>query len=320
MTRYRNALPQLRDKLFITDGGIETTLVYHEGIDLPHFAAFDVLNRPGGWMTLCRYYEQYAHLARDRELGLVLDSPTWRASADWGARLGYDAQQLADVNRRSIQMLMQLRRAFETPHTPIVVSGAIGPRGDGYVVEHRMSARQAYGCHAAQIEAFAAAGADMVAAYTLNYIDEAIGVVNAAYRHALPVAISFTLETDGRLPSGETLAQAIDATDAETGGYPAYYMINCAHPTHFAHVLQEDGAASWKERLRGLRANASTRSHAELDAASDLDAGNPGQLALQYRALSEALPKLTVVGGCCGTDRRHIERIAEAVGEAAAQA
>ncbi|HYC46496.1 MAG TPA: homocysteine S-methyltransferase family protein [Burkholderiales bacterium] len=312
MARYRNALPQLGDKLFVTDGGIETTLMFHERIDLPYFAAFDVLNRPGGWMTLCRYYEQYAQLARDYELGLVLDSPTWRASADWGARLGYDAVQLADANRRSIQMLVQLRRALETPHTPMVVSGALGPRGDGYIVDRRMSARQAYGYHAAQVAAFAAADADMVAAYTINYADEAIGIVNAAYKHAMPVAISFTVETDGRLPSGETLAQAIDATDSETDGYAAYYMINCAHPTHFEHVLRDDAAWAWTARLRGVRANASTRSHAQLDAATDLDMGDPEKLARQYEALREVVPGLTVVGGCCGTDRRHIERIARA--------
>ena len=310
MARYRDALPQLGDEIFLTDGGIETTLIYHQGIDLPYFAAFDLLNRPGGWMALCRYYEQYAHLAQQYELGLILDAPTWRASADWGTRLGYDATQLANANRRSIRMLMELRRAFETPSTPIVVSGAVGPRGDGYVVDKRMTARQAYSYHSEQVAAFAAAEADMVAGYTLNYSEEAIGLVNAAYRHAMPVAIAFTVETDGKLPSGESLADAIDATESETVGYPAYYMVNCAHPTHFAHVLEEHSTQAWTSRLRGVRANASTRSHAELDAATDLDSGDPDRLAREYQMLRKMLPALSVVGGCCGTDARHIERIA----------
>jgi homocysteine S-methyltransferase len=310
MARYRNALPQLGDEIFITDGGIETTLIYHQGVDLPYFAAFDLLNRAGGWMTLCRYYEQYANLAQQYELGLILDSPTWRASADWGARLGYDAAQLANANLRSIRMLIELRRAFETPSTPIVVSGAIGPRRDAYVVESRMSARQAFSYHSEQVAAFAAAEADMVAGYTLNYSQEAIGLVNAAYRHEMPVAIAFTVETDGKLPSGESLADAIDATDSETGGYAAYYRVNCAHPTHFAHLL--DPQEHWVRRIRGIRANASCLSHAELNESTELDTGDPMALASAYAELRQRLPHLTVLGGCCGTDHRHVEQIAAA--------
>jgi S-methylmethionine-dependent homocysteine/selenocysteine methylase len=141
----------------------------------------------------------------------------------------------------------------------------------------------------------------------MNYTDEALGIVRAACASDMPVAISFTLETDGRLPSGQTLADAIRRIDDETAAYPAYYMINCAHPTHFAHVI--DGSADWAQRIRGLRANASTRSHAELDACVDLDAGDPRMLAMEYKALREALPTLTIVGGCCGTDERHLAQI-----------
>ena len=166
-------------------------------------------------------------------------------------------------------------------------------------------AAEAY--HAPQIAAFAEAGADLVTAMTLNYVEEAVGVARAATAHAMPVVIAFTLETDGRLPTGQSLGDAITAVDAATGGAPAYYMINCAHPSHFAHVLPED--APWLERLRGLRANASTRSHAELDQAPDLDDGDPDALGQDYARLRRHLPGLTVLGGCCGTDHRHVAAI-----------
>jgi homocysteine S-methyltransferase len=311
MIQYRHALLQVGRELFITDGGLETTLIYHHGLDLRAFAAFDLMKDAAGVSVLRAYYERYAKMARLYELGLVLESPTWRANADWGAPLGYAAARLADVNRSSIELLVQIRRTFETPQSKIVISGCLGPRGDGYVATSGMTPAQAYDYHAPQIATFARTRADMVAAFTMNYVEEAIGIVSAARVHAMPVAISFTLETDGRLPSGQPLEHAIKQTDADTEGYAAYYMINCAHPTHFSHVLL--AAGDWIGRIRGMRANASMRSHAELDASTDLDAGDPSILAVQYQALSTILPRLSVVGGCCGTDHRHVEAICKAL-------
>jgi S-methylmethionine-dependent homocysteine/selenocysteine methylase len=305
--QYRLALPQLDDDLFVTDGGLETTLIYRNGLELPFFAAFHLLRTASGRTALRQYFERYARMAQDYEAGLVLESATWRANPDWATRLGYDAAALADAQRSSIAMLSDIRDAFETPSTPIVISGNIGPRGDGYVVDDRMSARAAFDYHSSQIQTFATTEADMIAAFTMNYVEEAIGIVKAAREHAMPAVISFTVETDGHLPSGDTLERAIAITDGETDGYAAYYMINCAHPTHFARVLAESAAC--RARIRGVRANASTRSHAELDASTDLDDGNPQELALQYKDLTSLLPGLTVVGGCCGTDDRHVDRI-----------
>jgi S-methylmethionine-dependent homocysteine/selenocysteine methylase len=244
-------------------------------------------------------------------MGLVLESATWRASSDWGQKLGYDAAGLADANRRSVGLLLEIRKAFETPATPMVISGAIGPRGDGYIADTRMSAQEAAAYHRTQIETLAGTDADMVAAFTMNYVEEAVGIVLAARDAAMPVAISFTLETNGRLPSGDTLEQAIVRTDRETGGYAAYFMINCAHPTHFRRVLEGGGA--WVERIRGLRANASKRSHAELNDSPDLDAGDPQALGGEYRELHTLLPALAVVGGCCGTDDRHVDALCHAL-------
>ena len=311
MSKYRKHLPQLKDRLFMTDGGLETTLVFHAGIDLPHFAAFDLLKDEPGTQRLREYFTRYAQIARAFGLGLVLEAPTWRASSDWGSKLGYDALALADANRKAIGLLLEIRAAFESPQTKIVISGNLGPRGDGYRTGARMSIDQAQAYHTPQLATFAQTDADLAAAFTLNYIEEAVGIARAAKGLALPIALSFTLETDGRLPSGDTLATAIETTDALTGAYPAYYMINCAHPSHFEAVVAAGGV--WRERVRGLRANASRRSHAELDASTDLDAGSPEELGGQYRALRRSLTGLTIVGGCCGTDHRHVEAICRAL-------
>lgn len=311
MSKYRSLLPQLGDDLFLTDGGLETTLVFHEGVTLPHFAAFDLLKTAAGTGTLRRYFERYAGIARSLEIGLVLETPTWRANPDWGAKLGYDAPALARANRRSVDLLHEIREAFETPRTPIVISGNLGPRGDGYRPTARMSAAEAQAYHAPQIETFARTDADMVAAFTMTYPEEAIGITLAARAARMPVAISYTTETDGRLPSGVSLGEAIAETDQATGGYPVYYMINCAHPTHLESAVTEEGA--WRDRIRGLRANASRRSHAELDESPELDMGNPEELGEQYREIRRVFRRLAVVGGCCGTDHRHVNAIGRAL-------
>ena len=307
MPKYRHALPLLSDDIFIMDAGMETTFIFHEGIDLPCFASFDLMKDENGRDRLRAYYTRFAELARTRGVGFVLDAPTWRANADWGARLGFDAAALADVNRRAIDLLVELRQRYETPASRMVVSGVVGPRGDGYQTGTIMTAEQAAHYHAAQIETFADSEADMVGAYTLNYVEEAVGIALAAKAANLPSVISFTLETDGRLPSGQNLREAVEQVDAESGAAPAYFMINCAHPTHFENLIATGG--DWLDRVRGVRANASSRSHAELDAAPDLDAGDPVQLGHQYRSLRDRMRHLTVLGGCCGTDYRHIEQI-----------
>lgn len=308
MARHRHSLPQLAPIPFLTDGGIETSMLYHEGLDLPDFAAFHLLRDADGTAALQRYFHGYASIAVRHEMGLILESATWRASLDWGRRLGYSASKLVDVNRRAITMLEVIRADVATPRTPVVISGCVGPRGDGYVVERAMTAAEAERYHRPQVATFASTVADMVTAITMNYSAEAIGIARAARAVGMPVAISLTVETDGRLPTGQPLAAAIAEIDAATEHYPAYYMVNCAHPTHFAHLLR-DGNPIWM-RLRGIRANASHASHAELNAMTTLDAGDPDQLAADYAALRAELPWITILGGCCGTDHRHLEAIA----------
>lgn len=310
MTRYRNALPQLGGDLFLTDGGIETTLLFNDGLELPHFAAFHLLKDPAGVEALRKYFRSYGALARALDTGLILESATWRASADWGNKLGYSAGDLEDANRKAIRMLEEVRQECETAGITTVLSGCIGPRGDGYVPAGIMTAREAEEYHGNQIRIFADTAADMVCAITMNYPEEAIGICTAARSARIPVAISFTVETDGKLPTGQTLGNAIDMVDAKTSAAPSYYMINCAHPTHFEHVLADGGA--FVARIRGLRANASRMSHTELNESPTLDAGDPAELGSQYARLRAELRNLNVLGGCCGTDHRHVEAIARA--------
>jgi S-methylmethionine-dependent homocysteine/selenocysteine methylase len=308
MAKYRICLPQLSDRVFLTDSGLETELIFHDGIDLPYFASFVLLETPSGTARLRDYYQRFADTAKQSGFGLVLESPTWRANADWAAKIGYSKTGIADANRRAIDLMVDIRNKNETPRSPMVISGNIGPRGDGYDPARMMSAQEAQDYHAEQIELFRGTEADMVSAFTMNYVNEALGITRAAKRASMPVVISFTVETDGRLPTGQTLQDAINEVDSKTDAGPAYYMLNCAHPTHFADTLA--AGEPWVRRLRGLRANASKRSHAELDAAADLDDGNPVELGWQYADLRRKLSHINVLGGCCGTDHRHVEQIA----------
>src|ERR1700761_3726201 len=292
---------------YIGDGGLETTMIFEEGIELPEFASFLLLEDDRGRDALRRYYEAFLGLARDHAVGFTLDTPTWRASRHWGERLGRSRRRLADLNREAVEFGQGLRERWQGPTTPVAICGTIGPEGDAYRPRRRLSADEAEDYHAVQIATFADAGIDMVSAYTLSYVEEAIGTVRAGRAAGLPVSISFTVETDGRLPSGEPLAEAVERLDAETGAAAEYLMVNCAHPTHFAAELE--GGGDWVRRIAGFRANASRRSHVELDEATELDSGDPAELGREYGALAPALTDLRVLGGCCGTGPQHLARI-----------
>lgn len=309
MARYREALPQLSSHIFLCDSGLETDLIFHKGVTLPDFAAFTLLADDRGREHLRTYFAEHLVVAAGHGIGIVLESPTWRASADWGARLGYDAAALAEANRQAMAMLVALREEHGESAGPVVLSGNIGPRRDGYRPDITMTAEEAHAYHRAQVETFASTPADLVTALTLTTVAEAVGIARAARDVDMPVVLSFTVETDGKLPDGTRLATAVHAVDHDTDGYPAYYMINCAHPTHFADAIPS--CEDWMPRIRGVRANASRMSHAELDDAERLDEGNPAELAANYVDLRVAHPAITILGGCCGTDVRHIRAIAE---------
>ncbi|HEX9682238.1 MAG TPA: homocysteine S-methyltransferase family protein [Acidimicrobiales bacterium] len=307
-TGHRHDLPQARGDRLLTDGGLETTLIFHRGFELPEFAAFPLLDTHDGRAALVDYFRSYLDIAVAHGVGIVLETPTWRASADWGALIGYDAAALRQVNTAAVDLLRDLRSRYESDDTPVVISGCVGPRGDGYVAGEEMTPEEADSYHRTQVQTFADAGADLVTFVTATSSSEAIGFLRAAERAGIPAVVSFTVETDGRIPAGQPLAAAIEQVDADTGSFATCFGINCAHPDHFSAELT---GATWEQRIGLLRANASRRSHEELDEADELDAGDAAELAQLYRRLRDVLPNLNVMGGCCGTDDSHIAAIAE---------
>ena len=306
---YRNQLPLKNGQDFITDAGMETELIFHDHYDLPEFASFPLLENDKGRVDMAAYFKHYVDIAKQQNAGLVLETPTWRASAEWGDKLNYNTVALESINQKAVEFLEQLRTSANLEKS-CVISGCIGPRYDGYNPEHYMTADEAENYHRVQIQTLSNTAADLVSAFTITSISEALGITRAAKALNMPVVISFTTETDGNLPSGESLQQAIETIDKETYAYPFYYMINCAHPTHFQSVLKQD--SMWLKRIGGLRANASCKSHAELDDCTELDSGNPKELGQQYKALKSRLTNLHVIGGCCGTNHQHVAEMAQA--------
>ncbi|GAA5113906.1 homocysteine S-methyltransferase family protein [Alloalcanivorax gelatiniphagus] len=294
----------LGDRSWVTDGGLETDLLFNKGIDLPDFAAFPLVADAAGVEVLSAYYADYAAVARTAGAGLVLETPTWRANPDWATGLGYDAARLEAANHRAVELA---RSNASDLDVATLISGVVGPRGDGYLAAGA-DADEAADYHAAQVRTFAAAGVDVVHAMTMSEPAEALGVVRAARTAGVPVAISFTVETDGRLPDGTTLRDAVQAVDAADA--PDWYGVNCAHPLHVSPALaprdtdQQD--ASWTARIASFRPNASTLSHAELDEMTELDTGDVAVLARSTDELRGHLPALRIIGGCCGTDASHV--------------
>ncbi|MGJ8619789.1 MAG: homocysteine S-methyltransferase family protein [Methylophilaceae bacterium] len=307
MIRNQYSLPQLSGKRFITDGGMETDLIFNHQIMLPEFASYNLLRTQNGYETLFEYYVSYVELAKQYKLGIILETPTWRANTDWGEKIGDSLDSLHKFNQKAVVLLDQIKAEYNSEYSPIIASGCIGPRGDGYKPDFLMSSTEAQQYHSTQIESFSSTNVDMISAYTINYIEEAIGITLAAQQFNMPVCISFTVETNGLLSTGATLSQAIQSVDKATDNGPIYYMINCAHPTHFYHVLAD---AECINRLRGVRANASCCSHADLDESDELDDGNPEELGKQLADINLRFPHVNIIGGCCGTDLRHLEQIA----------
>jgi S-methylmethionine-dependent homocysteine/selenocysteine methylase len=309
---YRSGLPQLSGDLYLADAGLETDLIFNQGIDIREFAAHTLLPDSLEREVMANYFSGFLSLANECDAGFILDSQTWKAHQHWADDLGASEQELQQANEDSIAFIAGIRDAYTENTKPIVLNGIIGPTSDAYEPEDRVGAKKAEHYHARQIGWLAETDVDMVSGVTFPRADEAVGFVRAAQTCGLPVVISFTVETDGCLPTGRPLGDAIQMVDDSTGGAASYFMVNCAHPDHFFHVF--DGS-DWTRRIRGLRCNASRLSHAELDNCEVLDDGNPEELGVQYRNLLKKMPWLNIFGGCCGSDLRHVTQIAQAVSQ-----
>ena len=310
MAKYRSALPQLSGELFLTDAGVETDLIFNHGIEIREFAAHTLLPDTTGREALANYFRSFLRLAYEMGTGFILDSQTWKAHMHWANDLGASADELRAANSDSIAFIAGLREEYKSNSTSIVLNGAIGPKGDAYAPDGMVTADEAEEYHSTQLGWLAETDVDMVTAFTFTQADEAIGVVRAADSVGLPIVVSFTVETDGNLPTGQPLGEAIQAVDEATESVAAYFMVNCAHPDHFSHVLED---SDWARRILGLRCNASRKSHADLDESETLDDGDPVELGSQYKAMLEKMPWVNVFGGCCGSDLRHVTEIARAV-------
>ncbi|OMP88511.1 Methionine synthase [Diplodia seriata] len=307
--KYRDNLPQLRStKPFLSDGGLETTLLFKYGFDLPEFAAFPVLDSENGRTVLHELYAAYIKVTIKHKTGIVLGTPTWRASRPWIERLGFPVQKVAYTCSAAVDLLKALREELETADSPVVISGILGPLADAYKT-NVITVESARDGLYDQVKALSDSGADMLGIATITETAEAIAAIQLAQEFGLPITVSFPVETDGRLLNGRSLSEAIAEVDTVTDGYAAYFGINCAHPLHFKAAL---GAMDLgiRRRIGVIRTNASAKSHAELDNSDSLDRGDPVELAGHHPELQELLPRLMVLGGCCGTDEEHMDAIA----------
>lgn len=298
--------PMKPEEIWMSWTGMETDLIFNKGYELPEFAAFPMIDNPDGRERLEGYYEELIKIGRDTNVGIILNTPTWMANPDRAIGVGYGADDLPRVTHDAVALARGVAQKHDDVAT--LVSVQIGPQGDGYKPGiAAIDASAAY--HAPQIMAAKTSDADLVSAYTLGSTGEAIGISIAANRIGVPALISYTVETDGKLADGTSLAEAVLALSEQAK--PAAIMVNCAHPDHISNGL--DGGA-WEAKLSGIIANASRQSHAELDECEVLDDGDPEELSLQLAELKKAHSGLTVFGGCCGTDLRHLRATAELLG------
>ncbi len=314
MANSEAPFPQLSGAVFLTDSGIETDLIYNHGIDLPDFAPFPLLETVEGRATLEQYFREHLDVASERGMGVVFETPTWRASPDWGTRLGYDLSKLAALNSEAVALLRELRDEAGTDR-PFIISGTVGPRHDGYDPDAVMSIDEAADYHSWQVGVLATSGVDVVSAFTIDYVEEGVGIARAAAGAHVPCVISFTTDDQGALPDGTSVARAIERIDLEAVTPPAYYMLNCTHPQHVTGMLT--GAGAWRERIRGIRANASPLGLVEPPEGQPLDPGDVAEFASAMQQVNELAPSITILGGCCGTDVRHVRAVADAMSDSA---
>jgi homocysteine S-methyltransferase len=298
--------------IYLTEGGQETEIQYRHGHHLQEFAMFPLLDRPQAVADMTAMYQRYLDVAVAAGMPVMMGGLDYRASTDWGAKLGYSPEALATMQVRCIDFLRDIAEPYRTRLPAIYISGVAGPRGDAYSLNETITAESAEAYHFAQLRTLAEAGVDLVTAMTFNSVPEAIGVARAAARLDLPLCVSFTLDSGtARLKSGPTLREAIEATDAEAGdARPDFYGVNCSHPYEFIPALE---AGDWIRRIRMLRPNASAKDKIELCQIGHLEEGDPEELGRLMGDLADRYPHIDIWGGCCGTWDKHLEQIVRQV-------
>lgn len=291
---------------YLTEGGFETEVLYKWGFELPQFAVFPLLEDATARQVMLDIYRRILDVARKHDVIPLLGSFDYRASADWGALLGYDQASLDDAVEYGITLLRDLVRAHAPELPEAYVAGYIGPRGDAYGRDDTITANEAEDYHTPQLLAQKRAKADLVWAMTFNSVPEAIGVVRAARAARMPLAVSFSLDSRSRLSTGPTVAAAIAEVDAATNGGPDFYTLNCSHPIEFEPALVP---GDWTRRLRGIRPNAAKMDKIALCKLGHLEDGDPVELGQQMSGLLDRYPHFDIWGGCCGTDHRHADQI-----------
>lgn len=316
MAVNHNILPHLSNRVFLTEGGLDTTPIFLQGFDLPSFAPFDLSNERKGFVAIKTYYQEYLQFARDHHMGFILDSPTWRANRYWIQKMGYPDSALIDINKKAIDLMLELREEFRDGMMSVPIGGCIGPCGIGYVKEQVMTVDEAEKYHAGQVEIFSQTPVDFISVIAINYVEEALGIVRAVNAVDIPVVISFSLDKNGKLPSGMNLKEAITLVDKGVNEPPIYFMVHCAHPFHFIADMQGGSVSKepWVKRIRGIRAIATSQNHFEPEVDKECEFEDPVDLAKAYGKLKNQFKHLNIFGSYCGTDKEHLMTIINALG------
>ncbi len=316
MTHHDETPPRRPGLSWLTEGGIETEIMYKWGHDMPHFAMFPLLERAAAAADIRGMYRRYLDVAARHGFAALIGGFDYRASPDWGALLGYSDEGLAEANLRSIDFLRGLAREYRDGLPDARIAGYVGPRGDAYSLNRTITEDEAAEYHAVQLATLKRAGVDLAWAVTFNNPAEARGVVRAAREIGVPLALSFSLTSSSRLASGQTLAEAVQSVDAASDGYPAFYALNCSHPLEFEPALTP---GAWQDRLRCIRPNAARIDKIALCKLGHLEEGDPHELGRQMADVARRFPQMDIWGGCCGTCESHLEEIARRVAEVRAE-
>lgn len=301
-------------ELFLTEGGTETEIMYKHGFELPEFAMFPLLENPIAVTAMRDMFRSQLDVAAEFAMSMLLTGIDYRASPDWGAKLGYSPHGLAQANIQSIEFLRELAGEYNGQIPRTLIGGTIGPRGDAYQLNRTITAAEAEDYHSVQLATLKQAAVDFACAATFNNIPEAVGVARAAKKIGVPLIVSLTVDSSSRLKSGPTVADAIQAIDFEAAdAAPISYLLNCSHPVEFEPALT---AGPWTSRLHGFRPNASKMEKLALCKLGHLEEGDPVELGRLMGGLARRYPHMNVWGGCCGTGDTHLRAIARNVRQA----